>query len=303
MNTSSSALGAFLIFVGFAVVIVNYLRKGNMPSLWERGRIEQQKQSNPRASKKWPVLLGVVVLILAGLWISVSDKSYKTVQSTPKTVEDLVGSPNVESTPKADRVEQPNIVTSTSIGTGYPPSLLACRSIELYDRFSGEFFANGLLLPKLSKEFQDNFSFRDGTGKSCKIIVDDDPARLEYLRNLYHVENTAPGYSCIRGAKDTECWWTATDKLRYIGHGLQLTDEQFARVQAMLAEVDALDKKADDYFERSNDIGFDQTGHIRKNLSERERREMYELQDLGTETSHKARQLETRARSLGHLPT
>jgi hypothetical protein len=103
MNTSSSSLGAFLIFVGFAVVIVNYLRNGNMSGLWERGwtqqrqviLAEQQNQSNPRASKRWPAMLGLVMLILAGLWISVSDKSSKTVQSTLK----------------ADRDEQPNIVT------------------------------------------------------------------------------------------------------------------------------------------------------------------------------------------------
>jgi|SRR5579872_1195723 len=94
MNTSSSLLGAFLIFAGFAVIIVNYLRKGNMSSLWEREWTEQQNQPSARAAKRWPALLGLFLLVLAGLWISLSDNSPTTVESTPT----------------ADRDDQPNIV-------------------------------------------------------------------------------------------------------------------------------------------------------------------------------------------------
>jgi hypothetical protein len=115
----------------------------------------------------------------------------------------------------------------------------------------------------MPQELSDKFS-------TCMWL--DDNAE-EAAPNFFHVEKTDQGYSCIRKVYTGQCYWTTASKLRYIGHGPQLTDEQFAEVLRLYAASDAFRKEAirlsdlaETYRDRANKIqfGLDRDGESRE---------------------------------------
>ena len=74
------------------------------------------------------------------------------------------------------------------------------------------------------------------------------------------------------------CYWTGGRKLRNIGHGPQLSDEQFAEVERLLAEQIKLRKIAKDYSERADDLIYD--GNNRRHLDRSQQRQVDELEAL-----------------------
>jgi hypothetical protein len=101
------------------------------------------------------------------------------------------------------------------------PLKVACESIELYDSVGGD--------------FQKAIKAVIGTDK-CRIVFDIPPPEA----NLVHVDKSEGGNLCVRQTTATDthwphCYWIDGRKLRYIGHGPQLSDEQFAEVERLLA--------------------------------------------------------------------
>jgi hypothetical protein len=153
--------------------------------------------------------------------------------------------------------------------SGLPPTLLSCQSIELYDRFAGDF-------QKALKA--DSF----GEGKDCTLLVDNP------FTNLAHVEKSEAGYLCVRMANEPRCYWTDGSKLRNIGHGPQLSDEQFTEVERLLAEAGRLRKIANGYSERA------------RQLDRSQQRQVDELNDLFGKATRQAGELQEQALKIGH---
>jgi hypothetical protein len=169
--------------------------------------------------------------------------------------------------------------------------VLSCQSIELYDRFAGDFdrlftHPDGNLS---SQEFQDNF----GPGKKCELFVDVSAPATK----LYHVEKIEPGYLCVRKVNEPQCRWTDASKLRYIGHGPQLSDAQFAQVEQLFAHADALHEVVKDYDKRWENIIFD--GEFLRRLDPDQRREADELDKLRIKAASQAYDLQQQALKIG----
>ena len=113
--------------------------------------------------------------------------------------------------------------------------MLSCRSINLYRSLAEK--------PWLSEEVQDNL----GDGKACDFLAD---FENDGIANIYHVDESESGYACVRKVLEPQCYWTDASKLRYIGHGSQLSKQQFAEVEKLLAEAVSLSKQAKAYLDR-----------------------------------------------------
>ena len=75
------------------------------------------------------------------------------------------------------------------------------------------------------------------------------------------------------------CYWIDGRKLQYIGHGPQLSDEQFAEVERLFAEQIKLDKIAKDYSERTDALIYD--GNVRRQPDRSQKRQVDEPKPCG----------------------
>jgi hypothetical protein len=114
------------------------------------------------------------------------------------------------------------LASSPSVAQEPPPLMVACESIELYNSVGGDF--QNAIKAGIPKE-------------RCQLIVDSTPP----YTNLTHIEKSEGDYLCVRAAyanvpRWPHCYWTDGRKLRNIGHGPQLSDEQFAEVELSSAK-------------------------------------------------------------------
>jgi hypothetical protein len=175
---------------------------------------------------------------------------------------------------------------SPSFAQPTPPIPLACSSIELYDRFGGDF-------QKFVKAEVDGSL---GEGK-CELLPDPAPP----YSNLTRVEKSEAGYLCVRATalnspRWPHCYWTDGSKLRYIGHVPQLSEEQFAEVERLLAESSRLNKIAKGYTERADDLTYD--GNERRHLDRSQQRQVDEFNDLYQETTRQSFELQHQAMKI-----
>jgi hypothetical protein len=90
--------------------------------------------------------------------------------------------------------------------------LLSCQSLDVYKRFADfDLSRNGAFLPwadhEMPQALKDIFS-------TCMWL--DDNARLA-KPNVFHVEKTDQGYSCVRKVYTEQCYWTTASKLSTSG--------------------------------------------------------------------------------------
>jgi hypothetical protein len=148
-------------------------------------------------------------------------------------------------------------------------SMVACESIELYDSVGGDF----------EKANKAGFGGID----KCRIIIDSTPP----YTNLTHIEKSEGDYLCVRAAYANEprwphCYWIDGRKLRNIGHGSQLSDEQFAEVERLFAEQIKLRKIENDYWDRADDLIYD--GDKYRHLDSSQKRQVDEFKALALQT-------------------
>jgi hypothetical protein len=182
--------------------------------------------------------------------------------------------------------------------------LLSCQSLDVYKRFADfDLSRNGAFLPwadhEMPQALKDIFS-------TCMWL--DDNARLA-KPNVFHVEKTDQGYSCVRKVYTEQCYWTTASKLQYIGHGPQLTDEQFAEVLRLDVAGDAAFEMAKEYGKRRDERGraIMNNGHYPSSAADTAKiralvRERDELQDLYSKTMDQVRELHRKA-AFGIVPS
>jgi hypothetical protein len=141
---------------------------------------------------------------------------------------------------RATQTANQKSVSTATIPYGVP----ICRSIEAYDRLAKSFSWKGDWPDGLQAEFFDQ----------CNVAWDETPPTFEF----YHVTKRENTYLCVTPLSLNECFWTESDRFRYIGHGPQQSDELFAQRQQWLIESNALrDKVAElrkvdeEYFNRA----------------------------------------------------
>jgi hypothetical protein len=150
----------------------------------------------------------------------------------------------------------------------HPLMVVACESIELYDSVGGDF-------QKASKA---------GIGiDKCRLLLDPPPP----YSNLARVEKSEGDYLCVREASSgsprwPHCYWIDGRKLRNIGHGPQLSEEQFAEVERLFAEQIKLRKIENDYWDRKDELIYD--GDKMRHLDSSQKRQVDEFEALALQT-------------------
>ena len=175
-------------------------------------------------------------------------------------------------------------------------NVLFCQSIELYDHFVGDF--DKLFIHHTPvQEFLDN----SGNGKNCEWGLEGDDGDLN--KHLYHIEKIERGYICVRRVTEPQCYWTDASKLRFIGHGPQLSDDQFAQVDKLFSEADRLNKLEKAYSERRDNIIWEDDGNHLRRLDPRQQREADDLLHLDIEAIRQAHELQQQALKIGSETT
>jgi hypothetical protein len=173
------------------------------------------------------------------------------------------GRPAAPSAPKVDA--RPNVV-------------IGCQSLDRYKRFADFDYWSSAPVPQ---ELTDGFRSAE-----CKLFSDVPEAAQP---TAVHVEKTHLGYTCLRvaNAPEEQCYWITTSELLFIGHGPQLSDEQFAQVLKLRAEINALIKEDEKRHKRLDELDYEGDGDNMKLrvLNAAQKREEQELIDLGEKTA------------------
>jgi hypothetical protein len=107
--------------------------------------------------------------------------------------------------------------------------VLACRSIEIFERLALD-FTTKTLPPRWRA---DCFDINDRAS-----LVED---------NGYHVQKIQGEYVCVQSTEHMDCHWTKASALVYLGQGPQLSDEQFAQATQLHLQSKNLDEIASEY--------------------------------------------------------
>jgi hypothetical protein len=133
--------------------------------------------------------------------------------------------------------------------------------------------------------------------KTCKMLVDND-----FVRSLSHVDDSAPGYICSRFPREPQCYWVDLSKTLYIGHGPELSNEQFAQIEKLFADADTLKKMEDALYKAADDIVYDEEHNLRP-LNRLQRRRVDEINyDLSARAGHQKTALQSAAENIAHIP-
>jgi hypothetical protein len=171
-------------------------------------------------------------------------------------------------------------------GSPLGDTLLSCQSLDTYKRLSDfDFNRNGVFLPwadhEMPQALKDNFVEISKGSSPCEWLNDDG---FPTTSNTFHVEKVEQGYWCIRRRDAQQCYWTTASKLKYVGRGPQLTDEQFAEVLRLYAVFDAFNRVSKEYWDRSDELIWEDKddGKLRV-LNAAQKREASELEALAVQ--------------------
>lgn len=180
----------------------------------------------------------------------------------------------------------PTMPTSKSVAssTAVLNPLLGCRSVELYQRFAANFDTER----RKDRPSWDPSIFTQEFTDNCTILDDTSISKFSSAI-FYRIEKIDQGYACVRNLSEPQCYWTDASKLRYIGNGPSLSDEQYAQIKKLDAEMTDLQKRIDAYNDRADNILY-RNGRAR-DFDDTEWQEAREFRRLAYQLSDKMKDL------------